>query len=129
MHNQNYCANIVKRGRTTYRDVAQLGSAPGLGPGGRRFESCHPDYTGSRIAPLFYFLHFRNQIVSLKPPRQSKADIAMGHDVARSTHVLRVVQIFNHQRKVEMPCYLISGTYVDNGIPAILIKPIVVKSG
>ncbi len=27
-----------------YRDVAQLGSAPGLGPGGRRFESCHPDH-------------------------------------------------------------------------------------
>ncbi len=26
------------------RDVAQLGSAPGLGPGGRRFESCHPDH-------------------------------------------------------------------------------------
>jgi hypothetical protein len=25
------------------RDVAQLGRAPGLGPGGRRFESCHPD--------------------------------------------------------------------------------------
>jgi hypothetical protein len=25
------------------RDVAQPGSAPGLGPGGRRFESCHPD--------------------------------------------------------------------------------------
>ena len=26
------------------RDVAQLGRAPGLGPGGRRFESCRPDY-------------------------------------------------------------------------------------
>ena len=26
------------------RDVAQFGSAPGLGPGGRRFESCHPDH-------------------------------------------------------------------------------------
>lgn len=25
------------------RDIAQLGSAPGLGPGGRRFESCYPD--------------------------------------------------------------------------------------
>ncbi len=30
-------------GRANFRDVAQLGSAPGLGPGGRRFESCHPD--------------------------------------------------------------------------------------
>ncbi len=26
------------------RDVAQLGRAPGLGPGGRRFKSCHPDH-------------------------------------------------------------------------------------
>ena len=27
-----------------YRDVAQLGSAPCSGRGGRRFESCHPDF-------------------------------------------------------------------------------------
>ena len=27
------------------RDVAQLGSAPVLGTGGRRFKSCHPDTT------------------------------------------------------------------------------------
>ena len=26
------------------REVAQAGSAPGLGPGGRRFESCLPDF-------------------------------------------------------------------------------------
>lgn len=26
------------------RGVAQLGSASGLGPGGRRFESCRPDF-------------------------------------------------------------------------------------
>ena len=26
------------------RDVAQLGSAPALGAGCRRFKSCHPDY-------------------------------------------------------------------------------------
>ena len=26
------------------REVAQLGRAPGLGPGGRRFESCLPDH-------------------------------------------------------------------------------------
>jgi hypothetical protein len=29
---------------TTSRGVAQSGSAPGWGPGGRRFESCLPDY-------------------------------------------------------------------------------------
>ena len=26
------------------RGVAQFGGAPGLGPGGRRFESCHLDF-------------------------------------------------------------------------------------
>ena len=26
-----------------FRGVAQPGSAPGLGPGGRKFESCRPD--------------------------------------------------------------------------------------
>ena len=27
-----------------HRDVAQFGSAPALGAGCRRFESCHPDH-------------------------------------------------------------------------------------
>ena len=31
---------------SAFREVAQLGSAPGLGPGGRRFESCLPDQNG-----------------------------------------------------------------------------------
>lgn len=30
-------------GKEVYRDVAQLGSAPCSGRGGRKFESCHPD--------------------------------------------------------------------------------------
>ena len=30
--------------RLVLREVAQAGSAPGLGPGGRRFESCLPDF-------------------------------------------------------------------------------------
>ncbi len=30
-------------GRVFFREVAQLGRAPGLGPGGRRFKSCLPD--------------------------------------------------------------------------------------
>ena len=44
------CGNIYKSsGRTgnrknRLRDVAQFGSASGLGPEGRRFESCHPDH-------------------------------------------------------------------------------------
>ena len=37
-----------------YRDVAQLGSVPRLGRGGRRFKSCHPDFSakiGFQVAP------------------------------------------------------------------------------
>jgi hypothetical protein len=37
--------------RSKNRDVAQFGSAPVLGTGGRRFESCHPDI-------YFYYLFF-----------------------------------------------------------------------
>ncbi len=31
--------NVIEK----YRDVAQFGSAPVLGTGSRRFESCHPE--------------------------------------------------------------------------------------
>ena len=31
------------------RDVAQFGSASGLGPEGRRFESCHPDQRKNKM--------------------------------------------------------------------------------
>ena len=34
---------VLKGNPLSNRGVAQSGSAPGLGPGGRRFESCHPD--------------------------------------------------------------------------------------
>ena len=36
-------------------------SAPGLGPGGRRFESCHPDTIGKAIASAmaFFILHLK----------------------------------------------------------------------
>ena len=34
------------------REVAQLGSAPGLGPGGRRFKSCLPDHVNGALAQL-----------------------------------------------------------------------------
>ena len=34
------------------RDVAQFGSASGLGPEGRRFESCHPDQTDHEYGSL-----------------------------------------------------------------------------
>ena len=34
------------------RGVAQFGSAPGLGPGGREFESLRPDHTRSRKSEI-----------------------------------------------------------------------------
>ena len=34
------------------RDVAQFGSASGLGPEGRRFESCHPDHFFLKVVDL-----------------------------------------------------------------------------
>ena len=47
-----------------YRDVAQLGSAPRLGRGGRRFESCHPDHYlkafGYFTESLFLFYYSMN---------------------------------------------------------------------
>ena len=41
---------------TEVREVAQAGSAPGLGPGGRRFESCLPDKRASRNWCSFFML-------------------------------------------------------------------------
>ena len=42
--------------------MAQPGSAPGLGPGGRRFESCLPDLKGYKfylkLIPFFYWCRF-----------------------------------------------------------------------
>jgi hypothetical protein len=41
------------------REVAQAGSAPGLGPGGRRFESCLPDKKeSSDLSELSSFIIF-----------------------------------------------------------------------
>jgi hypothetical protein len=37
------------------RDVAQLGSAPALGAGCRRFKSCHPDFYSIHTSSLKFF--------------------------------------------------------------------------
>ena len=39
------------------RGVAQPGSAPGLGPGGRRFESSRPDHCFQTLKIHFWFFH------------------------------------------------------------------------
>ena len=43
---------FLKAVKTTYREVAQLGRALGLGPRGRRFESCLPDFYNAGMAEL-----------------------------------------------------------------------------
>ncbi len=45
------------------REVAQAGSAPGLGPGGRRFESCLPDKTHHCLSNGGFFYLQNTKIV------------------------------------------------------------------
>ena len=39
------------------RGVAQFGSAPALGAGCRRFESCHPDHEPESLTRVFLFIN------------------------------------------------------------------------
>ena len=73
-HNRELCSKIERRNRednndseakrksqfeserVSTRGVAQSGSASGLGPGGRRFESFHPD--NLRESRFSHFCHF-----------------------------------------------------------------------
>ena len=41
-----FCAMEMATNFDDYGVWLSLARAPGLGPGGRRFESCHPDYAG-----------------------------------------------------------------------------------
>ena len=57
------------------RDVAQFGSASGLGPEGRRFESCHPDQTFLRhgsIAQLGERLPYKQDVTGSSPVTPTK---------------------------------------------------------
>ena len=48
------------------REVAQAGSAPGLGPGGRRYESCLPDVRASRNrCPFWFWISFKQGRVAI----------------------------------------------------------------
>ena len=75
LNNYFICGNIYKSsGRTGVpkdlsRDVAQFGSASGLGPEGRRFKSCHPDHAwlyGS-IAQLGERLPYKQDVTGSSP--------------------------------------------------------------
>ncbi len=50
----------------TLRGVAQLASAPGLGPGGRRFESFHPDHNKNLHAWVFIYVRGVAQLGSAR---------------------------------------------------------------
>ena len=55
-----YIINLVAeedKNKRQQRDVAQFGRAPGLGPGCRRFESCHPDHENHRNIGGFFILY------------------------------------------------------------------------
>ena len=51
------------------RDVAQFGSASGLGPEGRRFESCHPDQIANNgsLAQLGEHLPYKQRVTGSSP--------------------------------------------------------------
>ena len=49
------------------RDVAQFGSASGLGPEGRRFKSCHPDHENGSLAQLGERLPYKQDVTGSSP--------------------------------------------------------------
>ena len=53
--------------REEQRDVAQFGSASGLGPEGRRFESCHPDQGYGSLAQLGERLPYKQDVTGSSP--------------------------------------------------------------
>ena len=62
--------NIVVIIQYCNRDVAQLGSASGLGPEGRRFESCHPDHVGTSFACSDFLCKKSVTCCTVPPPSQ-----------------------------------------------------------
>ena len=44
----DFDSSVIIDAAVQRRDVAQFGSAPALGAGCRRFESCHPDHSIAR---------------------------------------------------------------------------------
>ena len=75
----NFC-NIqrsLETGDTKLGVWLSLARAPGLGPGGRRFESCHPDDVSR--AGILIFKGFRSFGIQIKNQKKSltKADIGL----------------------------------------------------
>ena len=81
----------------TKRGVAQSGSAPGLGPGGRRFESCHPDSSnvifGHGVWRSPVALLVRDQVVAGSNP------VAPTQDVCQDSRCSLGFFVFNTSKK------------------------------
>ncbi len=56
------------------RGLAQFGSAHGLGPWGRGFESLNPDHVGAKFALLRFSLPRKTSARFLAPPLSQKAE-------------------------------------------------------
>ena len=53
-----------------FRGVAQPGSAPGLGPGGREFESLRPDHL---LFQIYDFNEFSQEFIYLKKTKKKQS--------------------------------------------------------
>ena len=92
------------------RGVAQSGSAPGLGPGGRRFESCRPDKQKRLFffrraffayCMLLYLFHYLDSLAALLHDVESLS-------IAIDLHTLQVVECC---RFVGIVLYTLNGCY------------------
>ena len=92
------------------RGVAQSGSAPGLGPGGRRFESCRPDKQKRLFlfrraffayCMLLYLFHYLDSLAALLHDIESLS-------IAIDLHTLQVVECC---RFVGIVLYTLNGCY------------------
>ena len=93
------------------RGVAQSGSAPGLGPGGRRFESCRPDKQKRLFlfrraffayCMLLYLFHYLDNLAALLHNIESLS-------IVIDLHTLQVVEC---GRFVGIVIYTLNGCYI-----------------
>ena len=77
--------------------MAQLGSAPRLGRGGRTFKSCHPDHLEKKEPRLGFFFSFREYMkirkicsknISLKDWKNNK--FARNIELAKENNIIRL---------------------------------------
>ncbi len=74
-------------GRVFLREVAQLGRAPGLGPGGRRFKSCLPDIYYGALAQLGERLPCTQEVSGSIPLGSTKSSLKTERNKQRETSI------------------------------------------